>query len=134
MTVGARLDMSVGLDTTDPLDVAYYDLYAWAALYQRADDGSGDWYEVDSVEFYDNWFVEGGTYFFDSDSYDHWFDSVGPGTYSLGFGGEMEVGVERDEVPVVPAPGALLLAGLGTGLVGMARREEPGTPGVTVTA
>jgi hypothetical protein len=124
VTVGARLDISIGLDTTDPLDIAYYDLYAWAALYQRAEDGSGDWNELDEVEFSDGLFVAGGVDFFDSDSYDHWFDPIGPGTYSLGFGGEMEVGVERDEVPAVPAPGALLLAGLGTGLVGMARRRK----------
>ena len=124
VTVGARLDVSIGLDTTDPLDVAFYDLYAWAALYQRAADGSGDWYEVDSVGFSDGWFVEDGADFSDSYSYDYWFDSVGPGTYSLGFGGEMGVGVGRDEVPAVPAPGALLLAGLGAGLAGMARRRS----------
>jgi hypothetical protein len=124
VTVGARLDVSIGLDTTDPLDIAYYDLYAWAALYQRATDGSGDWNELDEVEFDDGWFVAGGADFFDSDSHGHWFDPVGPGVYSLGFGGEMEVGVERDEVPAVPAPGALLLAGFGAGLAGMARRHK----------
>jgi hypothetical protein len=126
-TVGVSCLYAADLETDNPLEAAYYELDVWAGLAQWLDDnGDGirdddEWYVLDYIYYEDWWFALDGDDFAYNDSDSYWFDPIDAGVYSLGFYIDGEAGVIAAPVP---APGALLLGGLGIGLVGWLRRRR----------
>lgn len=123
--IGARFEYSYDLETGGLFEVAYFEMYVWAELYEWVDDNSDgirdddEWYYLDDAEYWDLWFVADG----DDDSWSYgdecWFDPVGPGVYSLGIGAWGGVGAAT-----IPAPGALALASIGIAVAGWLRRHK----------
>ncbi len=121
VTVGVAYgaDYAVLVDT--PQGLAFVSGGGWAGLSQWIDDNLdgeqdfGEWFILDEMDFSDSRFIEGPDFEIWSDGGDYWFDElVVPGVYSLSIGGWGEAGA----ADVVPVPGAWLLGGLGTWIVG----------------